>query len=66
MWLGMQCSRKKFVLVKQLFPIQRGNVRIDNLTFANAILIRRRERAQLVGLSARHGRWQTVYTRMRR
>ena len=39
----MQLAREQFALIEHLLPVQRGNVRIDNLTLLNAILLRRGE-----------------------
>jgi len=62
----MQLAREQFALIEHLLPVQRGNVRIDNLTVLNAILYAAVNGCTWRGLPPRYGRWHTVYTRMGR
>lgn len=62
----MQLTREQFALIEHLLPVQRGNVRIDNLTLLNAILYVAASGWTWRGLPAKYGRWHTVYTRMSR
>jgi len=62
----MQLAREQFTLIEHLLPVQRGNVRIDNLTLLNAILYVAVNGCTWRGLPAQYGRWHTVYTRMSR
>ena len=62
----MQLAREQFALIEHVLPVQRGNVRIDNLTLLNAILYVAVNGCTWRGLPAEYGRWHTVYTRMRR
>lgn len=62
----MQLTREQFALIEHLLPVQRGNVRIDNLTLLNAILYVAVNGCTWRGLPAKYGRWHTVYTRMSR
>ena len=62
----MQLAREQFALIEHLLPVQRGNVRIDNLTLLNAILYVAVNGCTWRGLPAQYGRWHTVYTRMSR
>jgi hypothetical protein len=34
----MNITKEQYARIKKYFPVQRGNVRIDNYTFINAIL----------------------------
>ena len=62
----MQLTREQFPLIEHLLPVQRGNVRIDNLTFLNAILYVAVNGCTWRGLPTEYGCWHTVYTRMSR
>ncbi len=62
----MQLSEEQFDLIKHLLPVQRGNVRIDNLTVLNGILFVAVNGCTWRALPKRYGRWHTVYTRMNR
>jgi transposase len=56
-----QFSRISFVL-----PRQRGNVRVTNLQFLNALLYVAEHGCKWRGLPKRFGPWHTIYTRMNR
>src|SRR5690606_10021677 len=62
----MQLSREQFALIEHLLPVQRGNVRIDNLTLLNAVLFVAVNGWTWRALPQEYGRWHTVYTRMSR
>jgi len=62
----MQLSEEQFDLIKHLLPVQRGNVRIDNLTVLNGILFVAVNGCTWRALPKRYGGWHTVYTRMNR
>lgn len=62
----MQLTREQFELIEHLLPVQRGNVRVDNLTLVNAILYVAVNGCTWRGLPSKYGRWHTVYTRMSR
>ena len=53
-------------LFRPSMPVQRGNVRISNLTVINAILFVAENGCKWRTLPLRFGNWHTVYTRMRR
>ena len=61
----MQLAREQFALLEHVLPVQRGNVRIDNLTLLNAILYVAVNGCTWRSLPAEYGRWHTVYTRVR-
>jgi len=47
-------------------PRQRGNVRVTNLQFLNALLYVAEQGCKWRGLPKRFGSWHTIYTRMNR
>ena len=49
-----------------MLPVQRGNVRLDNLQVINAILYVAEHGCKWRGLPKRFGKWHTIYTRMNR
>ena len=52
--------------IKDLLPLQRGNVRVDNLTFLNAILYVLENGCKWRALPKEFGQWSTIYKRFRR
>jgi|SRR5680860_136628 len=62
----MQLSQQHFELIEHLLPVQRGNVRLDNLRVLNGILFVAVNGCTWRALPERYGRWHTVYTRMSR
>jgi len=47
-------------------PVQRGNVRLNNLQVLNAVLYVAEQGCKWRGLPKRFGRWHTIYMRMNR
>ena len=47
-------------------PRQRGNVKVSNLQFLNALLLVAEQGCKWRGLPRRFGPWHTIYTRMNR
>ncbi len=62
----MELTRKQYDKIKDVLPVQRGNVRIDNLTFLNAILYITENGCKWRRLPEKFGNWFTIYRRMRR
>lgn len=62
----MEISEAQFDRVASCLPVQRGNVRLDNLQVLNAILYVAENGCNWRALPPRFGRWHTVYTRMNR
>src|SRR5271165_5917132 len=56
-----QCQR-----IAPSLPRQRGNVRVSNLQFLNALLYVAEHGGKWRGLPKRFGPWHTIYTRMNR
>ena len=47
----MNITKEQYARIEKYFPVQRGNVKIDNCTFINAILYIARKRVQMEGTS---------------
>jgi len=61
-----EITEKQYALIRPHLPVQRGNVRISNLTVINAMLFVAENGCKWRALPPRFGKWHTVYTRMRR
>jgi transposase len=59
-------TEEQYALAHPYLPVQRGNVRISNLTVVNAILFVAENGCKWRALPTRFGNWHTVYMRMRR
>jgi len=62
----MEITREQFSLIEPSLPVQRGNVRLENLQVINAILYVAEHGCKWRGLPKRFGNWHTIYTRMNR
>jgi transposase len=62
----MEITAEQYEKIKSNLPIQRGNVKLDNLTVLNAILYVAEQGCKWRGLPSRFGNWHSVYTRMNR
>ena len=62
----MKITPEQFERIKPAFPVQRGNVSIENLQLLNAILYVAEHGCKWRGLPKDFGNWHTVYTRMKR
>ena len=62
----MKLTPQQYERIKDLLPRQRGNVKMSNLDFLNAILYVAESGCKWRGLPKRFGNWHTVYTRMNR
>src|SRR5271157_2189975 len=63
---SMEITEKQFEKIRDSLPIQRGNVKLQNLTVVNAILFVAEHGCKWRGLPPRFGNWHSVYTRMNR
>lgn len=61
-----EITEKQYTLIHPYLPVQRGNVRVSNLTVINAILFVAENGCKWRALPARFDKWHTVCTRMRR
>ena len=62
----MEITDKQFEKIRDSLPIQRGNVKLQNLTVVNAILFVAEHGCKWRGLPPRFGNWHSIYTRMNR
>ena len=62
----LELTRKQYEKIKEVLPVQRGNVCIDNLTFLNAIFYIAENGCKWRKLPEKFGNWFTIYRRMRR
>ena len=62
----IEITERQYALIAPHLPVQRGNVRISNLTMMGALLFVAENGCKWRALPPRFGNWHTVYTRMRR
>ena len=62
----MEITVEQYEKIKASLPIQRGNVKLQNLEVLNAILFVAEQGCKWRGLPPRFGKWHSVYTRMNR
>jgi transposase len=62
----VEITEAQFQRIESELPRQRGNVRVTNLQFLNALLYVAEQGCKCRGLPKRFGPWHTVYTRMNR
>ncbi len=62
----MEITEKQFEKIKDILPVQRGNVNLPNLQFLNAVLFVAEHGCKWRRLPPRFGKWHSVYTRMNR
>jgi transposase len=62
----MEISEAQLQRIESSLPRQRGNVKVTNLQFLNALLFVAEQGCKWRGLPKRFGPWHTVYTRMNR
>ncbi len=62
----VEIAEEQFRRVETALPRQRGNVRVTNLQFLNALLFVAEHGCKWRGLPKRFGPWHTIYTRMNR
>ena len=62
----MEITAEQYEKIKDSLPIQRGNVRLNNLQVLNAFLFVAEQGCKWRGLPKRFGNWHTIYVRMNR
>ena len=62
----MKITANEFQKIEHLLPVQRGNVRHDNLKFLNAILYVAEHGCKRRGLPADFGNWNSIYKKASR
>src|SRR5713101_3604393 len=63
---GMEITEEQYERIQDCLPVQRGNVRYQNLVLLNAILYVAEHGCKWRGLPKRFGNWHTIYARMNR
>jgi transposase len=59
-------NENQYNLIKPYLPVQRGNVKIPNLTLINALLYIVENGCKWRALPKEFGNWHTTYTRLKR
>ena len=62
----MEITKDQYQKIEKYFPVQRGNVKIDNYTFINAILYIAENGCKWRALPEKYGKWNSVYQRFKR
>lgn len=62
----MEITQQQYEKISGIFPRQRGNVTIDNLTMLNAMLHVLEHGCKWRGIPSSFGNWHSIYTRMSR
>jgi transposase len=62
----MMITEKQFEQIKTYFPVQRGNVEIDNFTFIQALLYIVENGCKWRALPKEFGNWNSIYKRFNR
>ena len=62
----MEINREQYEKIKQLLPVQRGRVVVENMTFINAILYICENGCKWRRLPKEYGYWHVIYKRFNR
>jgi transposase len=62
----MEITSEQYEKIKDSLPIQRGNVRLLNITVLNALLYVAEHGCKWRGLPEHFGNWHSIYVRMNR
>ena len=62
----MEITPEQYAKIKVSLPVQRGNVRLPNLTVLNALLYVAEQGCKWRGLPKHFGNWHSIYVRMNR
>lgn len=62
----MEITEEQYERIRECLPVQRGNVRLNNLEMLNAVLYVAEQGCKWRGLPKRFGNWHTIYVRMNR
>jgi transposase len=62
----MEITQEQYGRMRPLLPIQRGNVRIENITFINALLYICENGCKWRRLPKEYGNWHVIYKRYNR
>ena len=61
----MNITKAQYARIEKYFPVQRGNVKIDNYTFINAILYIAENGCKWRALPEKYGKWNSIYQRFK-
>ena len=62
----MNITKAQYARIEKYLPVQRGNVKIDNYTFINAILYIAENGCKWRALPEKYGKWNSIYQRFKR
>jgi transposase len=62
----MEISNEQYEKMKNILPVQRGNVSVDNITFINALLYICENGCKWRRLPKEYGKWHVIYKRFHR
>ena len=62
----MKLTQEQYAKIEKYLPKQRGNVKINNLKFLNALLYVAENGCKWRALPKEYGNWHTIYMRMNR
>ena len=62
----MRITSEEFKRIEHLLPVQRGNVKNDNLKFLNALLHVAEQGCKWRGLPKEFGKWNSIYVKANR
>lgn len=62
----MNITKEQYTRIEKYFPVQRGNVKIDNYIFINAILYIAENGCKWRALPEKYGKWNSIYQRFKR
>ncbi len=62
----MEITKEQYNCIEKYLPIQRGNVKLENLRLINAILYVTENGCKWRALPKEYGNWHTIYVRMNR
>jgi transposase len=62
----VEITEAQYHRIESVLPVQRGNVKVTNLQFLNALLYVAEHGCKWRGVPKRFGPWHTIYTRMNR
>jgi transposase len=61
----MELTQEQYARIEHLLPIQRGNVKIDHLTFLRAMQYMAENGCRWRAMPKEFGKWQALYRRFR-
>lgn len=61
----MELTQEQYERIQVLLPVQRGNVKIDNLTFFRALQYMAENGCRWRALPKEFGKWSSIYRRFR-